>query len=105
MNHLQFSRMRVGRAGGVLFGLLLIAGFISTAAPIASVSAGNTCALACCAGRAPHPAGSCMDGTCQAAIRLRNKSSRLHVYAPVADKLCGSQVIHLRTFAAIVVDR
>ncbi|HYV23894.1 MAG TPA: hypothetical protein VE969_01560, partial [Pyrinomonadaceae bacterium] len=101
MNRLQFSRMRVGRTGGVLLALLLIAGFIFTATPIESVLASNTCALACCAGRAPHAAGSCMDGTCHAAIRLKNK---FHTHAPTAEKLCGSQVIRLKTFATTVVD-
>lgn len=104
MNHLQFSRMRVRRRGEVLFALLLMVGFISTVAPIASVSAGSACTLACCAGRAPHAAGSCMDGTCHAAIRLRNKSSKLHAH-PVAEKLCGSHVIRPRAFATTVVDR
>lgn len=105
MNHLQFSRMRVRRTGGVLLAVLLIAGFISTVAPIASVSAGNTCTLSCCAGRAPHAAGSCMDGTCHAAIRLRNKSSKPPAHAPVAEKLCGRHVIRPRTFATTVIDR
>jgi hypothetical protein len=105
MKHPQFSRMRVRRTGGVLLALLLIAGFISTAAPIASVAAGNTCMLSCCAGRAPHAAGSCMDGTCHASIRLRNKSSKLHAHAPVAEKLCGSHVMRLSTVATTVVGR
>ena len=86
MNHLQFSRMRVRRKGGVLLALLLMAGFISTVAPIASVSAGNTCTLSCCAGRAPHAAGSCMDGTCHAAIRLHQ---RRNVRTQPEERLCG----------------
>lgn len=105
MNQMQFNRMRVRRTGGVLLSVLLIAGFISTVAPIASVSAGNTCRLSCCAGRATHAAGSCMDGTCHAAIRLRNKSSKPRAHAPVAEKLCGSHVIRPRTFAMTVIDR
>ena len=100
MNHLQLSRIRVCRTGGVLLALLLTAGFISTAAPIASV-AGNTCKLSCCAGRAPHAAGSCLDGTCQAALRLRKKS-KLHQHAPVDEKLCGSHLIRLKTYATVV---
>ena len=78
MNHLQFSRMRVGRTGRVLLALWLIAGFISAVAPIASVSAGNTCTLSCCAGRAPHAAGSCMDGSCHAVLSRRSQSTHQH---------------------------
>ena len=105
MSQLQFSRRRVRRTGGVLLALLLMAGFISTVAPIASVFAGNSCTLSCCEGRAPHAAGSCMDGTCYASIRLHNKSSNLHAHAPVAERLCGSQSIRPRTFAKTVVAR
>jgi hypothetical protein len=46
-----------------------------------------------------------MDGTCHAAIRLHNKSSKLHAHAPIAEKLCGSHVISPRTFATTVIDR
>jgi hypothetical protein len=105
MSHLQFSRVRSRRTGGVLLALLLVAGFILTATPIASVFAGNTCALACCAGRAPHAAGSCMDGTCHAALRLRNKSNKLHAHAPVTEKLCGSRVIRPGLFATTAIAR
>jgi hypothetical protein len=100
---MQLSRMRSRRTGGVLLALLLMAAFISTLAPIASVSAGNACALACCAGRAPHAAGSCMNGTCHAAIRLRNKSSKLHAHAPATEKLCGSRAIRPRLFATTAI--
>jgi hypothetical protein len=82
-----------------------MAAFISIATPITSVFAGNTCALACCAGRAPHAAGSCMDGTCHASIRLHNRSIKLHTQAPIAEKFCGSKVVRPRMFAATVVAR
>jgi hypothetical protein len=105
MNHLQFKRMRVGRTGGVLLALLLIAGFISAVAPIASVFAGNTCALACCAGRAPHAAGSCMDGTCHAAVRVRNKTSRFSSEPTTIEKLCGVKSLKVTNLARTIVPR
>jgi len=95
MNHLQFNRMRVRRTGGVLFALLLAAGFFSSLVSIAAVSAGNICTLACCAGRAPHAAGSCMNGTCHAAIRLRKRTNRFPTEP--TEKLCGLKTFKART--------
>jgi hypothetical protein len=105
MNHLQYSRRRSRGTGGVLLALLLIAGFISTVAPIASVFAGNTCMLSCCAGRAPHAAGSCMDGTCHAAIRLRKKTSRFSSEPTTIEKLCGAKSLKATNLARTIVPR
>ncbi len=85
---LPLSQLRIRRAGGAGLALVLIAGFFLTLMPLASVSAGNLCALACCAGRAPHAAGSCMNETCHAAIKLQKKSRRVAVEP--TERLCGS---------------
>jgi hypothetical protein len=69
--------------------VVLLAAFVCTTVPLASVSAGNVCRLECCAARAPHTAGSCMNGTCHAAIRLQRKIVRHTVKSTRGDELCG----------------
>jgi len=79
--------------------LLVIAACLSSFVPLISVAAGNTCALECCAGRAPHAAGSCMDGTCHAAIRRRTVAHHSK-FAP-SERLCGAQSIVAKHRATI----
>ncbi len=98
MNPQSLRYPRIRRVGGIAIALLLAAGFFFSMVPIASVSAGNICTLACCAGRTPHAAGSCMNGTCHAAIRLRKRTNRFATEP--TEKLCG-----LKTFKARNVDR
>jgi hypothetical protein len=48
------------------------------------------CTLACCAGRAPHAAGSCMNGSCHAVLSHKQK---LHIHRETriepVEQLCG----------------
>ena len=69
--------------------VVLLAAFVCTTVPLASVSAGNVCRLECCAGRAPHAAGSCMNGTCHAAIQLHKNKLRRSPEVGSAEELCG----------------
>ena len=48
--------------------LTLVAGSI----PWPAAASGPLCTLACCAGRAPHAAGSCMHRSCQAGVSTHN---------------------------------
>ena len=41
----------------------------------AASAGGPMCTLACCAGRAPHAAGSCMNGSCQAGVSEHDHAS------------------------------
>jgi hypothetical protein len=79
--------------------VVLLAAFVCTTIPLAS--AGNVCNLGCCAGRATHTAGSCMKGTCHAAIKLQKKVARRTVRFTRGDELCGLKplVAHLRVTA------
>ena len=95
MNPRSVGHPRLRRVSGIAIALLLAAIFLSSVAPIASVSAGNICKLACCAGRAPHAAGSCMNGTCHAAIQLRKRTNRLATEP--TEKLCGLKTFKART--------
>jgi len=56
--------------------IVLLSGLLAALFPLAAISSGGTCKLACCAGRAPHAAGSCIDGTCHAF--LGTHSSHAH---------------------------
>jgi hypothetical protein len=83
------TRMTIAGAARVALTLALLSGFLANVVPLAAVSAGSTCTLACCAGRAPHVAGSCMDGSCHAAIRSHHRKTRRHHGSIQTEKLCG----------------
>src|ERR1051326_29986 len=52
----------------VILAALLLCAIASLCLPLAPVFADSNCRLACCAGRAPHAAGSCAKGSCRAAL-------------------------------------
>ena len=55
---------------------------------LAQSASGSLCTLTCCAGRAPHAAGSCMNGSCRAVLKI-GRHDHAHVYNPTSDKFCG----------------
>jgi hypothetical protein len=85
---------RPGAAARMIVATLLAGAFICAALPLASVSAGNLCRLECCAARAPHAAGSCMNGACHAAVQIHKHTLQRSSAVAPAEKLCG-----LQTFA------
>jgi hypothetical protein len=80
--------MRVAR---VILGATLLLSILWANIPTASLASGPMCHLACCAGRAPHAAGSCMNGSCHAFLKSRVKTSRIHLQLPFheSEQLCG----------------
>jgi len=61
---------------------------------LTSVAAGNVCRLECCAARAPHAAGSCMNGSCHAALK-GHQHLRRSAQPTVADEFCGlAHLVH-----------
>ena len=74
----------------ILAALLLLT-LLSASLPLTTIPSGPTCTLACCAGRAPHAAGSCMNGSCHAFLIGRPKSSTIHVHLAVheSERLFG----------------
>jgi len=74
----------------ILAALLLLT-LLSASLPLTTIASGPTCKLACCAGRAPHAAGSCMNGSCHAFLMGRAKTSKIHLQFPVheSEQLCG----------------
>jgi hypothetical protein len=83
----------VVRTARSVFVLMLLVACLSTNAPlITSASAsGSLCELACCAGRAPHAAGSCMNGSCHAPIPGHSRAShRERRIASPPEHLCSA---------------
>jgi hypothetical protein len=76
---------------------LILGSLLAATIPFAAASSGAMCALACCAGRPPHAAGSCMHGSCQAAIpnhhgvSTESGSDRVThpIHTPIVEKLCS----------------
>jgi hypothetical protein len=56
---------------GIALLLTLVAGSIA----LPAAASGPLCTLACCAGRAPHAAGSCMHGSCGTGLVAHNAAS------------------------------
>jgi len=92
MNRLRSTRSTVVRTARPVFALMLLIACLSTSVPLmASPSpSASMCELACCAGRAPHAAGSCMNGSCHAVIPGRSKAAyRVGRIASRPEHLCG----------------
>jgi hypothetical protein len=81
-------RLTITSTARILLASVLLAAFVAGIVPLASVSAGSTCQLECCAGRAPHRSGSCMDGSCQAVLSTARAHNR-HATLDQAEKFCG----------------
>jgi hypothetical protein len=69
--------------------VVLLIGFLSNIAPLAPVSAGSLCRLECCAGRAPHAAGSCMNGSCHAVLSTHKTATARRITQVQGDEFCG----------------
>ena len=72
-----------------MLGALLLCTLLSVSVPIASVSADSICRLACCAGHAAHVAGSCMNGSCHAAVRSRKAAYTRRRFTQTSEAFCG----------------
>jgi len=92
MTLFESSPLKMIRFAQLICAGVLLLGFVSTSVPlITSAAASSTsCALSCCAGKAPHAAGSCEHGSCHAALSSDRKSTtrRQRVSEPT-EQLCG----------------
>jgi hypothetical protein len=101
---LKLKRHRLGstlsRLARVIPGAVLQLAILWGSIPAAAVATGPMCALACCAGRAPHAAGSCMNGSCHAALMAHRKATHTHreLPAPQSEQLCGLKRSTARAF-------
>lgn len=76
----------------ILVTALLLAAFLASVLPLTTLASGPMCNLACCAGRAPHAAGSCMSGSCYAVLSTRSKTHSHRRIIQPAERLCGLSV-------------
>ena len=89
------TRITARTITAVVMLLVLLAGGIAWPA----TASGPLCLLACCAGLAPHTAGSCMHGSCDAGVAksiagsVAPRSHHHHEPAQVPDSLNTSQVL------------
>ena len=89
MGRSNLRRVRFINTARVLLASVLLSAFLSGMVPLASVSAGSMCKLECCAGRAPHASGSCMNGSCQATLTAHPAAKSHHAKPDQNEKLCG----------------
>jgi hypothetical protein len=88
----MFTRTRTDRTkrfASATLASLLLAGLLASLFPLETLATGQMCNLACCAGRAPHAAGSCMDGSCYAALKKHSTHNRSFQRRQVAEQFCG----------------
>lgn len=90
MDRRPSRRFKTVNTAKVAFAVTLLIAFLSSIVPLASMSAGSMCTLKCCTGRTPHAAGSCMEGSCQAAILRHGKAPKNRQPKLIqAEPLCG----------------
>jgi hypothetical protein len=68
---------------------LILCAMVAVVLPLTPVSATSACHLDCCAGRAPHSAGSCMTGACHARIKIKRQAHAAPLYSTINEELCG----------------
>ena len=91
---------RVRSVASLTLAMALLAALLASTLPLETVAAGPMCKLACCAGRAAHAAGSCMDGSCHA-VRSRTPA---HIHRPertqVVEPLCAADRVVRRLMSS-----
>jgi hypothetical protein len=78
----------------MILGATLLLATLFANIPSSVLASGPMCTLQCCAGRAPHVAGSCMDGSCQASLMSRFHTIHNPHKLPgrLAEELCDSRL-------------
>ena len=71
----------------VTLATFLLLGVLGGMFPLETLASAPTCALACCAARAPHAAGSCLNGSCHAV-----PGKRKQLRARLREQLCSSRL-------------
>ena len=81
----------------LLLATSLLIGLLGSTFPLETIASGHMCTLACCASRAPHAAGSCMNDSCRAVFGKDLTEHHRTSYAQFVEPLCGlSRVMRRR---------
>ncbi len=86
--------MRIART---FLAVALMSVFPTDTLSFATVVSGPTCTLACCAGRAPHVGGSCMNGSCHAYLNP-SRSHIQHGAVHQSEEVCGLSSLTMRLY-------
>ena len=78
----QSSRSPLVWVSRLLVGATLLLSLLASSFPLGTLASGPMCTLACCAGRAPHAAGSCMNGSCHAFLTGHPNKGHIHHERP-----------------------
>ena len=78
-----------------LLALAVSLAFLGGSFQLAQSASGSPCTLTCCAGRAPHAAGSCMNGSCRAALKI-SRHDHAQIYHQTSDQFCGVGRVAMR---------
>lgn len=97
----RFNALRLAR---VILGSALLLSILSANIPFSVFASGPMCNLACCAGRAPHVAGSCMSGSCHISLNGRKRHIHLEPTIELGERLCGLQGIKLNSARLLVTE-
>jgi hypothetical protein len=92
------------RVARTVLAATLLFGILTSSFPVATIASGPTCNLACCAGRAPHAAGSCMTGSCPAFHNAHIKKIHQHhaVVGKQTERLCGLSRMMMKATRTLV---
>jgi hypothetical protein len=83
----SFANRSIAR---VLVALAVASSLLSTIAPFSTASSNKLCTMACCAGKAPHIAGSCVHESCETPpVRAQVFTTKEH--------LCGEEQVSRTT--------
>jgi len=83
--HFLLSKMTVvSIAARFVIALVLLCALLAGGVTLPEASAGHLCAMACCIGKAPHEAGSCMHDSCDVALEIQPVKE--------AESLCGAHI-------------
>jgi hypothetical protein len=102
--NIQSLGSTVIRVSRVILGSTLLLSILCASIPASVPASGQLCTLACCAGRAPHAADSCMNGSCHAFLMSRLKTTHIQRQLPVrqSEQLCGIRRRTALTTAALL---